>query len=192
MDIRSKRTKQTIEECFLELLRNKTVSKITVTEICQLAHINRATFYKHYLDIPDLQETMENQILHQFQEFLQSRAFSHNGTYRDMMLDLLNYSRQFADSFYALCSANAASDLAARVFRLLNELSFPILKQKLPAVEEPKAKLLYQYITYGCGSVLSGWLRGEGEMGVEEIADFIMLSSSAVVEAVAGAEKELV
>ena len=44
MDIRSKKTRQTIAKCFLELLGKTPVSKITVTEICAMAKINRATF----------------------------------------------------------------------------------------------------------------------------------------------------
>ena len=47
MDIRSKKTRQTIAKCFLELLGKTPVSKITVTEICAMAKINRATFYKN-------------------------------------------------------------------------------------------------------------------------------------------------
>ena len=42
MDIRSRKTRQTIAKCFPELLRKTPVSKITVTEICAMAKINRA------------------------------------------------------------------------------------------------------------------------------------------------------
>ena len=190
MDVRRKKTKETIAKCFLELLRETPVSKITVTKICAMANINRATFYKHYLDIPDLQATLENEILRQFRDFLQSRAFSDNGTYRAMLIELLTLTRQFGGSFYTLCSQNAASDLAARTFQLLNTMAFPILRQKLPAMEEEKTIMLYRYISHGCGSVLSGWLSSGSEMGVEELGDFIMLSSSALVEAAAGTGKE--
>lgn len=191
MDIRSEKARQKIQKCFLEQMKKKPVSKISVTEICKMANINRATFYKHYLDIPDLQQSMEQEILKDFKAFLQSRAFSDNGTYREMLIELLTYARKFGGNFYVLCSPNAGSDMAARTFQLLNTLAFPILQQKLPDTEKQKAKMLYQYISHGCGSVLSGWLSSRSEMSVEEIADFIMLSSSAVVEAVAGAGKEL-
>ena len=76
MDIRSQRTKQVISESFLELLKGKPASRITVTEICSMASINRATFYKHYLDVPDLQVSLENEILSDFTSFLQNCCFS--------------------------------------------------------------------------------------------------------------------
>ena len=62
---------------------------------------------------------------------------------------------------------------------------FPILKEKLPNLSEEQAKLLYQYISNGSGSVLRGWLAGESSMEERELAKFIMLTSGATVAAVA-------
>lgn len=53
-DRRTKYTRQTIKENFLKLLEKKQFSKITVTEICKLAEINRGTFYLHYYDTEDV------------------------------------------------------------------------------------------------------------------------------------------
>ena len=98
MDIRSRKTRQTIAKCFPELLRKTPVSKITVTEICAMAKINRAAYFKHYLDIPDLQEALENEMLYQFREFLQSRAFSDNGTYRAMLIEFFRLRGSSAEA----------------------------------------------------------------------------------------------
>lgn len=43
-----------IRESFIQLLKEQPVSKITVTKICEMAEINRATFYKYYNDAFDL------------------------------------------------------------------------------------------------------------------------------------------
>ncbi len=53
-DRRTRYTKQTIKDTFLELLKQKSFTKITVTEICKNAEINRGTFYLHYYDIHDV------------------------------------------------------------------------------------------------------------------------------------------
>ena len=42
-DRRTKYTRQAIKDTFLALLEKKSFSKITVTEICKLAEINRGT-----------------------------------------------------------------------------------------------------------------------------------------------------
>ncbi len=53
-DRRTRYTRQTIKDIFLEELKTKPYSKITVTEICKKAEINRGTFYLHYYDIDDV------------------------------------------------------------------------------------------------------------------------------------------
>ena len=53
-DRRTRYTRQTIKDTFLELLKQKSFTKITVTEICKNAEINRGTFYLHYYDIYDV------------------------------------------------------------------------------------------------------------------------------------------
>ena len=52
-DRRTRYTRQTIKNTFLELLTQKSFTKITVTEICKNAEINRGTFYLHYYDVHD-------------------------------------------------------------------------------------------------------------------------------------------
>ncbi len=186
MDIRGQRTEQAITASFLSLLEKKPISQITVTEICQLAQINRATFYKHYLDVYHLQDALESQILGDLEAFLRDHAFSGSGNYEVMMTELLSYAKRYGHTFDILCSSNAVSDLPARVFGLLYSLAFPILKEKLPNFSEEQAKLLYQYISSGSGSVLRSWLAGEYSMDERELAKFMMLTSSAAVAAVAG------
>ena len=44
-DRRTRYTRQTIKDTFLELLKQKSFTKITVTEVCKNAEINRGTFY---------------------------------------------------------------------------------------------------------------------------------------------------
>lgn len=53
-DRRTKYTRSVIREALMGLLRIKPYSKITVTELCRLADINRGTFYIHYFDVDDV------------------------------------------------------------------------------------------------------------------------------------------
>lgn len=50
-DLRIIKTKRAIKENFLQLLKQKNLNKITVTELANLAEINKGTFYLHYSDI---------------------------------------------------------------------------------------------------------------------------------------------
>lgn len=62
-DRRVKYTRQVIKESFLELLEKNSFPKITVTELCRLAEINRGTFYLHYYDMEDVLNDLLNDML---------------------------------------------------------------------------------------------------------------------------------
>ena len=53
------KTKQAIKSAFMELRAKKSLEKITVKELCELAYINKSTFYSHYEDIYALSDAME-------------------------------------------------------------------------------------------------------------------------------------
>lgn len=60
-DRRTRFTRQAIRDALMTLLRTKPYSKISVTEICRVADINRGTFYIHYYDVEDvLEELLDN------------------------------------------------------------------------------------------------------------------------------------
>ena len=48
MDLRIRRTRSAIREAFVALMQNKEYAAITVTDISEMAGINRKTFYAHY------------------------------------------------------------------------------------------------------------------------------------------------
>ena len=60
-DRRIRYTKKVIKEAFIELLEQKPINKITVTELCSQCDINRATFYRYYQDVYDLMEKLKGE-----------------------------------------------------------------------------------------------------------------------------------
>lgn len=53
-DLRIIKTKKALQEAILNLLENKKLENISITEICKEANINRGTFYLHYNQIEDI------------------------------------------------------------------------------------------------------------------------------------------
>lgn len=63
MDLRIVKTRKSIREAFLELRAQHGLEKIKVTKLCELALINKTTFYKHYQDVYALSEEIENETI---------------------------------------------------------------------------------------------------------------------------------
>lgn len=75
-DLRVVKTRQTIREALLDLMSERELSRITISELCALARINRKTFYRHYRVIGDVITEIENDILAEFAAVFKSHGSS--------------------------------------------------------------------------------------------------------------------
>ena len=57
------RSRRFIRQALMDLLREKSFEKITVTDIVNRADINRSTFYAHYTDVRALMEEIQNEFV---------------------------------------------------------------------------------------------------------------------------------
>lgn len=62
-DRRVRMTKRLLKESLIQLLNEKSIGKITISEICEIADINRSTFYAHYGDQFDLLKSIEDEYI---------------------------------------------------------------------------------------------------------------------------------
>ena len=62
-DRRVRRTKRAIRNAFAELLSEKPYEEITVTDITELADINRKTFYNYYAGVYEVMAEIEDSII---------------------------------------------------------------------------------------------------------------------------------
>lgn len=69
-DLRVVKTKSSIRGALFELMSEKELAKITISEICVRAKINRKTFYSHYRAPSDVIEELENEVLDEFSAIL--------------------------------------------------------------------------------------------------------------------------
>ena len=59
-------SRMVIEEAFLNELRQKSLEKISIVDICKQANVNRSTFYSNYLDVYDLMDQVSGRFLSLF------------------------------------------------------------------------------------------------------------------------------
>ena len=79
-DRRVKYTKMVLEDSLIQLLQEKPIDKVSITEICQKADINRSTFYAHYNDQIDLLQSIVQSILSELNDYLDNFSYKENGT----------------------------------------------------------------------------------------------------------------
>jgi len=149
-DRRARHTQSVIKESFLQLLRKKHIGKITVTEICKMAEINRATFYTHFHDPYDLLEHLEtecgdimmeaiNSILSEDRENLHLYdlpALIHKVIESNETLNLLSYTQP------------SSTNIRQRLFQELSSVIKPKLMKGFDFSED-EAHVVYTFLSSG-------------------------------------------
>ena len=132
-DARVRYTKMMIRSSFIELLREKPVAKISVTELCERAGINRATFYAHYADPSDLLRSIEDEILN------------------DLSIG------ENADVCSVLLSSSGDAGFQAKVVDAVEQ---PFLASFRHGGSREVAEYFYTFAADGCVGMLKKWLAG--------------------------------
>ena len=139
-DARVRYTKMMIRSSFIELLREKPVAKISVTELCERAGINRATFYAHYADPSDLLRSIEDEILNDLSRWLGPAIAAPDGAdLAGMLTPIIEYIGENADVCSVLLSSSGDAGFQAKVVDAVEQ---PFLDYVLPLIQgEPERPL---------------------------------------------------
>lgn len=183
-------TKRTICDALVSLLKEKPLEKISVTEVCRRADVNRSSFYKHYLDIYDLMDKLEDE---EYEKIYQA-------TLKDIQLspdmkDTPSRLRQQAltairnnPEFYRLILAGPNNRFLTRLtndtYTFLSDEYVPMADQEalFPMDLRPFEKeCAIQYLLHGSISVMQLWLENGCKETVDEIDQVLSKLNRSVV-----------
>ena len=86
LDTRAQLTTACIRQAFTMLLEEKPIQRISVTELCRKAGVNRSTFYAHYQDIYDLLDKIEEEMLEELTKALAPLLDSQSGEHSPLQI----------------------------------------------------------------------------------------------------------
>lgn len=159
-DGRVRYTKLVIKENLLKLLAEKPIQKVTVKEICELAQINRATFYTHYHDPFDLLEQIENELF----DDLSSAFRAKYDDIDNLTQATLAVIERNIDLFRILFSENGDRMFLRRIMEIAREKTISDWKQQYPHATQRQLDLLYTFVVSGSVALIEQWVR----TGMEE------------------------
>ena len=178
-DPRTRYTKSIIEEVFWELIHDKPISKITVSEICAKAEINRGTFYRYYLDVYDLADRMMDEGLERIRKMLSGNDGRDFVTVFAGVLRMLKEDRKLFDlAMEGSFGQKGQNGFMPKVFRLC----FDYLKSSMNYTDDREKTRRFVYVSGGSGALIEYWLRSEQGETAEEIAKIIGQYASRIIE----------
>ena len=167
IDARIRYTRRVLKDAFLTLLKQKPVNKITVKEVCELAELNRATFYTHYSDCFALLESIEQDIL---DAFLSSIKLINSFDMTALIEAIYAMVEQHEEACRILIFQGASTTVLQRMIDIARMETISVWKQRLYRADDNELEMLYTHLSSGLLSVIKD---GFDKYSREEITCFV-------------------
>lgn len=169
MDARIRYSQKAIKLAFCEMFKTKPLEKITVTDICKSADINRATFYKYYKNPQDLLEHLEDESL----GALEKKLVKINATGIEDIYSIILEDVKEHFPFYRIVFCDNCDDAFRRkLLALCHDFEIKEIKRFFPYISEKQCEWLYRFIAEGCIGIFKQWVNGEIESTIEDMITF--------------------
>lgn len=171
MDRRIKYTKKVIKETFLNLVSEKDIKKITVSEICNLADINRATFYRYYLDTYDLLDKIEEEFVNELKNASNNIESDYSvSSFVEILLSVFLDNMNLVKVLFS----------NKNITNLLNEvlsIAYNKCKEKwisdLPNLDDEEIEYASLFIFNGALGIINFWVQNDFDKDIKEISQII-------------------
>jgi len=177
-DRRVKFSKIFLKNSLIDLLETKSISKITIKEICETADINRATFYAHYSDQYALLKSIEEDYIENILKDIFQQENSKENTPL-LTQSILVYIYENAKMSKILLSDRADLHFQKRIMSIVHD---SLLSQLMHASKQDldRAQYISSYVITGCIGIIQKWFeRGltESPKEIAELISFLTLNS---------------
>jgi AcrR family transcriptional regulator len=189
-DLRVRRTRKLLQQALIELTIEKGFAAVTVQDIAERAMVNRATFYRHYVDKYDLLEQYTNELyaLTASQEALPPRHPQDPVSERPPvgLVRLLEHVQANAD-FYRVMLGEKGDPIFAQRLREYIEKRFRSFVPSTPstAAQTKTSRLpldlCLSYVAHAGVGAIVWWLTAGQSQSAEQVAAWLSQLSKASI-----------
>jgi AcrR family transcriptional regulator len=153
------------------LLSKKKINQISVTELAELADINRATFYLYYKDVFDMVDQLENETLSVFTQSL--NQFHNVGRDYDNTLgfytNIFNFIKENSELIKILLGPNGDQSIREKLYHAIREFysldQWNCLDMK---------QYMIPFLISGCIGIIQKWLEDGLTVSPNDMAKFVV------------------
>ena len=192
LDRRTRRTKEALLRALVDLLQEKPLNSIKVTELTERADVNRATFYTHYQDIFDMFEQLENDLTQTCRDMVEAHGEEiAKGDYDGLIADVYQFFADNESLFDIVFSDANDSTFFSSLIEVIREactknvgvhaiVTDQLKRDGLPASSAKRAcetvcQYQFYYIAGGVVSMLRKWMRSGRKESVEQMTTLTSL-----------------
>ena len=172
-DKRIEKTKQLIQNTLTQLMREKDIQSITIKELCDIANINRSTFYSHYEDIYNLYNEIESKVLNEIEAIINESA---KENYKNLYVTLTDEVSKNLNVLKILFSDKGKSSFQNKLCQMIERVYldiwiFEMHKTTIPA----EVRYLTAYHAQGCVAIIKLWINSNLSDSSEKISEILKI-----------------
>lgn len=171
IDRRLRRTKNAIKSSLLTLMKDKPLSKITISELTEAADVNRKTFYNHYTDLKSVLAEIENDFLVTIFDIIDRDNIWNDIENPDLFLHrLFHVIEENISLLRLLMESGEHVHLILSFRKRLRELwSEQIFSED---TDPTQLTFLMDFVASGVVAILESWIKDPSLMSLNDLSSF--------------------
>lgn len=187
MDIRVIKTKKAIREGILQLLAEKTIDDISITELAQIAQINRKTFYNYYQNPHQVLDELENELVEEFVCAVNASDWidwydGSNFDFHKIFSCITKSVQENKETYRYLLKIRKTSDIMIKIETRLKVEAIEYFSKYLH-IGEDFIVMIMEYVISGMFAVYRKWFQDGQQVPADEVAKKIGIMSISGVNA---------
>ncbi|MCC3868144.1 TetR/AcrR family transcriptional regulator [Terrisporobacter mayombei] len=175
-DRRIRKSKESLKQSLINLMKEKSVNNITVKELVSDADLNRSTFYNYYCDIPDMLEKLETELYNEFVHILELHVIKDNKTHdidkeaHEFIEDMCDVIEENVEFCKCIFSQNGDISFLFKLEELVENHIKDQLRQDFDGKIDHLA-YVYSFVKSGYIGILKSWMKGGCVESSQEIGN---------------------
>ena len=171
IDRRALKTRKAIFEAFAELMCEKELRNITVQDISDKADIHRVTFYKHFMDIYDVYEQLENMILTELGSLVTGFG---DKPMDEVYSEVFGYIRENPKYFKMIFSPHNSNVLYQKMLKLIVGFKRMVWAESLGVdMTDARVDNAIRYHCNGGFAIIAEWVLNDFDQPQERITEML-------------------
>ncbi|MBE6036920.1 MAG: TetR family transcriptional regulator [Clostridiales bacterium] len=164
------RSRKLIHQAFAELMQEKSLDKITVTDIVKRADINRGTFYAHYSDISSMVHHYVADSFLQIQEALEAGSYELEEIPAIIVREIQRILEDDMEFFRKLMNSSISLSLQDELGGIMQE--YLLTKESVSANFSRKDYvLILRFCVGGLGNLYRDWFAGRFDCTLAQLTE---------------------
>lgn len=162
------RSRKLINQALADLLTEKPLDKITVTDVVTRADINRGTFYAHYKDISDVIDHWIQEAFSTIRDAMTQQTVTSHNIGHTLLSTIQTLLEDDLDSYRKILNSNASSIMQERLAVIVADFMLAH-KDLFYSGSEESYQIAIRFCAGGLSNLYRDWFSGKLSISLSEL-----------------------